>query len=129
MELLKADRSTFPPHSGDKQLSITESCKATLEKMGLECVVVLPLDFCDRLLNEIIYLGLSRYLDLYLIHSASLVVGRIPEAWAEMESLKEQGLVKSVRPRRPQPSQICSSASSLISSLLLLLDRRLELQG
>jgi diketogulonate reductase-like aldo/keto reductase len=44
-------------------MSITESLKASLSKIGVD------------------------YLDLYLIHSASLVTGRISEAWAEMEAL------------------------------------------
>lgn len=66
--------------------------------MGLEYVVWIALCIASALrrLAYLLCFAPNRYLDLYLIHSASLVVGRIPEAWAEMEALKEQGLVKSI---------------------------------
>lgn len=38
-------------------------------------------------------LGVS-YVDLYLIHHPRLAQPDIPTAWAQMEKLKEQGLVK-----------------------------------
>lgn len=37
------------------------------------------------------------YVDLFLIHSPKILGGRtIPEAWAEIEALKEAGLAKSI---------------------------------
>lgn len=36
------------------------------------------------------------YIDLYLIHSPRLAVPDIPTIWAEMEGLKNAGLVKYV---------------------------------
>lgn len=38
------------------------------------------------------------YVDLYLIHHPRLATPDIPTAWAKMEKLKQDGLVKSVRP-------------------------------
>lgn len=40
-------------------------------------------------------LGVS-YIDLYLIHHPRLARPDIPTAWAEMEGLKNAGLVKSI---------------------------------
>ncbi|KAL7410205.1 Aldo/keto reductase [Mrakia frigida] len=58
---------------GEKQLSITDSLKASLAKLKIE------------------------YLDLYLIHAASLCQEQgINSCWAEMEALQAAGLVKSI---------------------------------
>jgi len=53
------------------------------------------LDIPTSIQNSLKNLGVS-YVDLYLIHHPRLAQPDIPTAWAEMEKLKEQGLVKSI---------------------------------
>lgn len=47
------------------------------------------------LLCDPLQLGV-KYVDLYLIHSPRLATPDIPTAWAKMEKLKADGLVKSI---------------------------------
>ncbi|KAJ7709039.1 NADP-dependent oxidoreductase domain-containing protein, partial [Mycena rosella] len=53
------------------------------------------LDIKTSIKNSLENLGVS-YVDLYLIHHPSLAVPDIPTAWAEMEEIQAQGLVKSI---------------------------------
>ncbi|OCH85970.1 Aldo/keto reductase [Obba rivulosa] len=53
------------------------------------------LDIETSIHNSIANLGV-KYVDLYLIHHPRLAVPDIPTAWAKMEKLKEEGVVKSI---------------------------------
>ncbi|KAI8986883.1 Aldo/keto reductase [Trametes punicea] len=53
------------------------------------------LDIETSIHNSLKYLGVD-YVDLYLIHSPRLAQPDIPTAWAKMEKLKKDGLVKSI---------------------------------
>ncbi|KAI0330641.1 Aldo/keto reductase [Cubamyces sp. BRFM 1775] len=53
------------------------------------------LDIETSIKNSLNYLGMD-YVDLYLIHHPRLATPDIPTAWAKMEKLKQDGLVKSI---------------------------------
>ncbi|KAJ6450073.1 Aldo/keto reductase [Mycena sanguinolenta] len=53
------------------------------------------LDIRTSINNSLKNLGVS-YVDLYLIHHPCLAVPDIPTAWAEMEAIQAEGLVKSI---------------------------------
>ncbi|CAA7270314.1 unnamed protein product [Cyclocybe aegerita] len=53
------------------------------------------LDIETSIKNSLSNLGVQ-YIDLYLIHHPRLAVPDIPTAWAELEGLKNAGLVKSI---------------------------------
>lgn len=53
------------------------------------------LDIKTSIANSLKNLGVS-YIDLYLIHHPRIAVPDIPTAWAQMEELQAQGLVKSI---------------------------------
>ncbi|KAI0371883.1 Aldo/keto reductase [Pilatotrama ljubarskyi] len=53
------------------------------------------LDIETSIQNSLKFLGVD-YVDLYLIHHPSLAKPDIPTAWAKMEKLKKDGLVKSI---------------------------------
>ncbi|KAF7357252.1 Aldo/keto reductase [Mycena sanguinolenta] len=53
------------------------------------------LDIRTSINNSLKNLGVS-YVDLYLIHHPRLAVPDIPTAWAEMEAIQAEGLVKSI---------------------------------
>ncbi|KAI0826685.1 Aldo/keto reductase [Trametes gibbosa] len=53
------------------------------------------LDIETSIQNSLKFLGVD-YVDLYLIHHPGLATPDIPTAWAKMEKLKKDGLVKSI---------------------------------
>ncbi|KAI0360739.1 Aldo/keto reductase [Trametes cingulata] len=53
------------------------------------------LDIETSIQNSLKFLGVD-YVDLYLIHHPRLATPDIPTAWAKMEKLKKDGLVKSI---------------------------------
>ncbi|KAL1941679.1 hypothetical protein VTO73DRAFT_7118 [Trametes versicolor] len=53
------------------------------------------LDIETSIQNSLKFLGVD-YVDLYLIHHPRLATPDIPTAWAKMEKLKQDGLVKSI---------------------------------
>ncbi|KAI9064721.1 Aldo/keto reductase [Trametes sanguinea] len=53
------------------------------------------LDIETSIRNSLKFLGVD-YVDLYLIHHPRLAQPDIPTAWAQMEKLKKEGLVKSI---------------------------------
>ncbi|CDO73354.1 hypothetical protein BN946_scf185008.g117 [Trametes cinnabarina] len=53
------------------------------------------LDIETSIQNSLKFLGVD-YVDLYLIHHPRLAQPDIPTAWAKMEKLKKDGLVKSI---------------------------------